>query len=135
MTTETSKQTPSSSKHTAVTSKQNTATSKEVSAVSEKTDVTPENTVKRVDKEITARNVKRIIPKKCGCLRIARSAESLSNDLDTERGAQFITQAIYPGVNCGHKNCLQYPITTPRNMGWLWSLRETGGVKVSGRYL
>lgn len=37
---------------------------------------------------------------------------------------------FYPGVCCGHHDCIQYPVTTPKTMGWLWSLSETGGVKV-----
>lgn len=131
-TTATSKQTLSSSKHTVATSKQTAAKSKETAVASKQTVVTPKNTVQRVDKKNTVhkRNIKRKKPTKCCCLRIAWSEESLSDALTIERGAQ-ITQTIYPGVNCGHKNCLQYPIMTPKNMGWLWSLRETGGVKVS----
>jgi hypothetical protein len=30
----------------------------------------------------------------------------------------------------GHKACLGKPVKTPKEMGWLWSLRSTGGVKV-----
>jgi len=136
-TTATSKQTTATSKQTlssaAATSKQTAATSKETTAAaSKKTGVTPNVNVQRADKKnaVHKRDVKRKKPTKCCCLRIAWSDESLSDALTIERAAQ-ITQAIYPGVNCGHKNCLQYPIMTPKNMGWLWSLRETGGVKVS----
>lgn len=46
-----------------------------------------------------------------------------------------LTQTIYPGVNCGHQNCIPQPIMTPKNIGWLWSLKETGGVKVKHSHI
>lgn len=68
--------------------------------------------------------------KKCPCERVVDSDEMLSPGVITTEKAIEIAQAIYPGVNCGHKECIREPVVTPKNMGWLWSLRETGGVKV-----
>lgn len=69
--------------------------------------------------------------KKCPCERVVDSNEFLSFNVITTEKAIEIAQAIYPGVNCGHKECIREPVVTPKNMGWLWSLRETGGVKVN----
>lgn len=63
------------------------------------------------------------------CTQVVQAEESIT-DISISKKAMLISQAIYPGVNCGHKNCASTPIITPKTMGWLWSLRETGGVKV-----
>lgn len=69
-------------------------------------------------------------PKKnCRCQTVARPHESCHDVFSSER-ANEIAQAVYPGVNCGHRDCIRYPVVTPKTMGWLWSLKETGGVKV-----
>lgn len=58
--------------------------------------------------------------------RVKQSFDKVVNDKKPTK----IFQAVYPGVHCGHKNCIHYPVVTPKTMGWLWSLSETGGVKV-----
>lgn len=68
--------------------------------------------------------------KKCMCTRIARAEDSFIDDVKAEKPMKT-THVVYPGVCCGHKNCQSHPIVTPKTMGWLWSLRETGGVKVN----
>lgn len=67
--------------------------------------------------------------KKCHCDRIRRPVES-NTDVLIQNKAFELGQALYPGVNCGHKNCIPEHVVTPKTMGWLWSLKETGGVKV-----
>lgn len=63
------------------------------------------------------------------CTRAPNSAEEVIAHLNAK--IKKLSQAVYPGVNCGHKNCIPKPVVTPRNIGWLWSLKETGGVKVT----
>lgn len=64
------------------------------------------------------------------CSRVARFDESSDDVAWTTAQRPVAYPKIYPGVCCGHHHCIQYPVTTPKTMGWLWSLRETGGVKV-----
>lgn len=59
-----------------------------------------------------------------------RYAESDDHIATLSKDIKQFTRSLYPGVNCGHKNCISPPIITPKNLGWLWSLKETGGVKV-----
>lgn len=67
----------------------------------------------------------------CCCSRIVRSeSQSAVADVLTPDRAIRIARAVYPGVNCGHKDCVQYPVVTPKHMGWLWTLDQTAGVKV-----
>lgn len=35
--------------------------------------------------------------------------------------------AAYPGINYGHKNCLDTRMRVPANMGWLWNTNEVVG--------
>lgn len=72
----------------------------------------------------------------CCCSRVVRSeSESTVANVLTPDRAIRIARAIYPGVNCGHKDCIKYPVVTPKHMGWLWTLEQTGGVKVRRRYI
>lgn len=41
-----------------------------------------------------------------------------------------IARNVYPGVNCGHKDCIQCPIVVPKNMGWLWTIGKSGNIRV-----
>lgn len=68
--------------------------------------------------------------RKCMCSQIARTEESFIGDVTAEQPMKTI-HVIYPGVCCGHKNCQSEPVVTPKTMGWLWSVRETGGVRVN----
>lgn len=42
-----------------------------------------------------------------------------------------IAFSMYPGKIFSHTNCIKTTIKTPKTMGWQWSVKETGGVKVS----
>lgn len=78
-------------------------------------------------------------------LKPKQSKEKTNDDSGVEPSEETITNAeetlvekmlrlsrvVYPGVICGHKHCNQYPIVTPKNMGWLWSVKSSAGVKVS----
>lgn len=66
--------------------------------------------------------------KSIDCTRAPKSADDVIANLNAK--IKKLSQAVYPGVNCGHKNCIPKPVVTPRNIGWLWSLKETAGVKV-----
>ncbi|XP_046412007.1 uncharacterized protein LOC124175649 [Neodiprion fabricii] len=39
----------------------------------------------------------------------------------------YTAGASYPGINYGHKNCLDARMRVPANMGWLWNTNEVVG--------
>ncbi|XP_012258834.3 uncharacterized protein LOC105687622 [Athalia rosae] len=39
----------------------------------------------------------------------------------------YSTGASYPGINYGHKNCLDNRMRVPANMGWLWNTNQVVG--------
>lgn len=88
-----------------------------------------EDVIDEGTKNPVARKRRKRSKKKCRCDRVRRSVNSNSNVLTTNKAFE-LGQALYPGVNCGHKYCIPEPIVTPKTMGWLWSVKETGGVKV-----
>ncbi|XP_026821425.1 uncharacterized protein LOC113559849 [Rhopalosiphum maidis] len=42
-----------------------------------------------------------------------------------------IAFSMYPSKIFSHKNCIKSTIKTPKSMGWQWSVKETGGVKIN----
>jgi len=71
--------------------------------------------------------------KKCDyCSRILPLDESFDKFITNDKIIQ-IAMTMYPGKLFGHIDCITEPIKTPKTMGWLWSVKETGGVKVSNQ--
>ncbi|VVC26470.1 Domain of unknown function DUF4776 [Cinara cedri] len=68
---------------------------------------------------------KQLAKKKNSTRPAGKSVNNLSKKINNVAGS------VYPGVNCGHKNCISQPVVTPGNMGWLWSLKDAGGVKIN----
>lgn len=68
---------------------------------------------------------KRSKKKKCVCCsRILRRDESLERIEANDR--MIFLSSIHPPVICGHKNCIQTPITTPKHRGFLLDLENYG---------
>lgn len=63
------------------------------------------------------------------CSRISRPEKSIDKFMTNEKMMQ-IAISMYPSKTFGHIDCIIEPIKTPKTMGWLWSVEETGGVKV-----
>jgi len=68
----------------------------------------------------------------CSCSRILGPEKSFGKHMTNEKIMQ-IAISMYPSKTFGHIDCIIEPIKTPKTMGWLWSVEETGGVKVRNR--
>ncbi|KAL5237494.1 hypothetical protein ACI65C_004904 [Semiaphis heraclei] len=64
------------------------------------------------------------------CSRISRPEKSIDKFMTNEKMMQ-IAISMYPSKTFGHIDCIIEPIKTPKTMGWLWSVEETGGVKIN----
>lgn len=64
--------------------------------------------------------------KKCVCCsRILRPDESLEKIVANERMI-FLSKSIHPPVILGHKNCIQAPLKTPKNQGFMLDIEKYG---------
>ncbi|XP_014259470.1 uncharacterized protein LOC106672488 isoform X2 [Cimex lectularius] len=43
------------------------------------------------------------------------------------------TAGMYPGVHIGHKDCIVPYRMVPKNMGWLWNIKNAAGILKAGR--